>query len=133
MQTCTIVIKDEVNIKILNLDLDTRKALVNKFKYEDPTARFRPGFKLGRWDGTIHFFGIGGTTYFSMLGPIIEYLTERNYEINVEDLRVNPNLQFKEITEEYWGDTCWPAGHRFENQPIRLRDCLLYTSPSPRD
>lgn len=122
MPSCTIVIKDEVNIKIADLDLDTRKALVKKFKYEDPTARFRPGFKLGRWDGTVNFFSIGGTTYFSMLGPIIEYLTDRNYEINVQDLRVDPNLQFKEINEEYWGDTCWPSGHRFENQPIRLRD-----------
>jgi len=120
--SCTIVIKDEVNIKILDLDLDTRKALVKKFKYEDPTARYRPGFKLGRWDGTVSFFGIGGTTYFSMLGPIVEYLTERDYEINVQDLRVDPNLQFKEITEEYWGDTCWPEGHRFAGEKIRLRD-----------
>jgi superfamily II DNA or RNA helicase len=116
------VIKDEVNIKILDLDLDTRKALVKKFKYEDPSAKYRPGFKLGRWDGCVNFFGIGGTTYFSMLNPIVEYLAERDYEIDVHDMRPDPQLQFKEIDEEYWGDKCWPVGHRFENQPIRLRD-----------
>ena len=60
MASCKIIIKDEVNIKIENLDLDARKALVKKFKYEDPTARFRPAYKLGRWDGSISFFGLGG-------------------------------------------------------------------------
>ena len=62
MPTCKVIIKDEVNVKIENLDLDTRKALVKKFKYEDPTARYRPAYKLGRWDGSIPFFGLGGTT-----------------------------------------------------------------------
>ena len=122
MATCKVVIKDEVNVKIENLDLDTRKALVKKFKFEDPTARFRPSFKLGRWDGTVSFFGLGGTTYLSMLEQVLEYLESKNYYIEVEDLRTSPALNFDEISEDFWGEKCWPEGHRFAGQPIRLRN-----------
>ena len=78
-KTTQLKILDEVNCKFLNLDLDTRKALVKKFKYEDPTARYRPSYRLGRWDGSINFFGLGGTTYISMLEQALAFLEERNY------------------------------------------------------
>jgi superfamily II DNA or RNA helicase len=122
LPSCKIVIKDEVNVKIENLDLDARKALVKKFKYEDPTARYRPAYKLGRWDGSISFFGIGGTTYLSMLPQVLEYLENKNYYIEVEDLRNPISLDFPEISEEFWGDQTWPVGHRFAGEKIRLRD-----------
>jgi superfamily II DNA or RNA helicase len=122
MPTCKVTIIDEVNVKISNLDLDTRKALVKKFKYEDPTARYRPAFKLGRWDGTISFFGLGGTTYLSMLESVLQYLDEKNYYIEVEDLRNPIALDFPEIAQDFWGDKTWPVGHRFAGQPIRLRE-----------
>jgi superfamily II DNA or RNA helicase len=122
LPSCKIIIKDEVNIKIENLDLDTRKALVRKFKYEDPTARYRPSYKLGRWDGSISFFGLGGTTYLSMLPQVLEFLEEKNYHIELEDFRITESLKFEEISEDFWGEKCWPIGHRFEGQPIRLRD-----------
>lgn len=121
-QKCKIIIKDEVNCKIEGLDLADRKELVRKFKYEDPTARFRPSFKLGRWDGTVSFFGLGGTTYLSMLPRVIEILVNKNYSIDIEDLRLTESLQFNHISVDYWGDKTWPEGHRFEGQPIRLRE-----------
>jgi superfamily II DNA or RNA helicase len=122
MSSCKVIIKDEVNIKIENLDLDTRKALVKKFKYEDPSARFRPSYKLGRWDGAISFFGLGGTTYLSMLPQVLEFLESKNYYIEVEDLRQAGSLEFPEIFEDFWGDQTWPVGHRFAGEKIRLRD-----------
>ena len=122
MPTCKVVIKDEVNVKIENLDLDMRKALVRKFKYEDPTARFRPAYKLGRWDGTVSFFGLGGTTYLSMLPQVLEILESKNYDITVDDLRRPVNLKFDEISEDFWGEKTWPEGHRFAGELIRLRD-----------
>jgi superfamily II DNA or RNA helicase len=122
LASCKIIIKDEVNIKIENLDLDTRKALVRKFKYEDPTARYRPSYKLGRWDGAVSFFGLGGTTYLYMLPAVLEELENRNYYIEVEDLRTSPILEFDLVDTEYWGDLCWPEGHRFAGHPIRLRE-----------
>ena len=122
MSTCKIIIKDEVNVKIENLDLDTRKALVRKFKYEDPTARYRPAYKLGRWDGTVSFFGLGGTTYLSMLPQVLEYLEQKNYNIDLEDLRNTTDLKFSRISEDFWGEKTWPEGHRFVGEKIRLRN-----------
>lgn len=122
MPTCTVVIQDEVNVKITGLDLDTRKSLVRKFKYEDPTARYRPAYKLGRWDGSVSFFGLGGTTYLYLIPLILEELENRNFHIEVEDLRTSPALEFDKIAVDFWGNNTWPAGHRFAGQPIRLRE-----------
>jgi len=122
LASCKISILDEVNVKVSNLDLDTRKALVKKFKYEDPTARFRPAYKLGRWDGSISFFGLGGTTYLSMLPQVLEFLEAKNYYIEVEDQRRPVALDFPKISEDFWGDQTWPEGHRFAGEKIRLRD-----------
>jgi superfamily II DNA or RNA helicase len=122
MNNCKIIITDEINCKIEGLDLDTRKYLVKKFKYVDPTAKYRPSCKLGRWDGSISFFSIGGATYLSMLPKVLEYLEEKNYFIELQDLRIPISIEFEKITTDFWGDKSWPKGHRFENQPIRLRD-----------
>jgi len=122
LSTAKVIIKDETNVKIENLDLDTRKALVKKFKYEDPTARYRPAYKLGRWDGTVSFFGLGGTTYLSMLPQVLEYLESKNFYIELEDLRTPITLDFDQISEDFWGDQTWPVGHRFAGEKIRLRD-----------
>lgn len=120
-----LVIKDEVNIKFEGLPLDVRKKLASTFKYEDPTARFRPAFKLGRWDGSISLFGLGGNGFLSQLERILEIFSKMNVEIDsIDDRRLTANLNFNPITETYWADQgkVWPVGHRFEGQPIMLRD-----------
>lgn len=122
MATAKIIIKDEVNIKIEGLDLDTRKELVKKFKYFQQSARYQPAYRLGRWDGCVGFFGLGGNTYLSILDRVLPLLEEWGYYIEVEDLRNPIPLKFEKISEDFWGDLCWPAGHRFAGQPIRLRD-----------
>jgi hypothetical protein len=122
VKNCKVIILDEVNCKIEGLNLDTRKELVKKFKYVDPTARYRPSFKLGRWDGTIAFFGLGGTTYLSMLPEVLEYLESSNYNIDLEDRRRPASFNFEQISEDFWGEKLWPKGHRYEGHPIRLRD-----------
>jgi len=122
MATAKIIIKDEVNVKIEGLDLDTRKELVKKFKYFQQSARYQPAYRLGRWDGCVSFFGLGGTTYVSLLDRILPLLEGWGYYIEVEDERTSEPLEFEKIAEDYWGDQCWPVGHRFAGQPIRLRD-----------
>ena len=122
MATARIIIKDEVNVKIEGLDLDTRKELVKKFKYFQQSARYQPAYRLGRWDGCVSFFGLGGTTYVSLLDRILPMLEGWGYYIEVEDERVSEPLQFEKITEEFWGDQTWPVGHRFAGEKIRLRD-----------
>ena len=122
MATAKIIIKDEVNIKIEGLDLDTRKDLVKKFKYFDQKARYMPAYKLGRWDGCTTFFGLGGTTYVSLLDRVLPELERQGYYIEVEDQRTPISLEFDKVAEDFWGDKTWPEGHRFAGEPIRLRD-----------
>jgi len=120
-----LVIRDEVNIKFENLSLDARKKLANTFKYEDPTARYRPAYQLGRWDGKTSMFGLGGNGYLSQLEKIFEILSNMGVEIEeVDDLRAPGKIEFKEVTTHYWADMgkVWPQGHRFAGQPIVLRE-----------
>jgi len=122
--TCKLIIKDEVNVKFEGLDLEMRKALTNKFKYDIPYARYLPAYKLGRWDGKVSFFGLGGTTYVSMLEEALPLLEQKGWYVEVEDLREPTKLNFTNITENYWKDqgAVWPKGHIYEGQPIVLRD-----------
>lgn len=120
-----LVIRDEVNIKFEGLPLDARKKLANTFKYENPAARYHPAYKLGRWDGMVSMFGLGGNGYLSQLEKCLEVLQSLKVSIDdVEDLRTTGTITFDEIKNSYWADQgkVWPKGHRFENEPIMLRD-----------
>jgi len=123
MKTATIIIKDEVNIKIEGLDLDVRKALVNAFKYENPAARYMPAVRLGRWDGKIAYFQLGGSTYTNLLPEIIPILEKFNYDIDLDDQRTYSNIfNFDLVEENCWAHKVWPKGHPAEGQPIMVRD-----------
>ena len=124
MSICKLVIKDEVNIKTEGLAVETRRKIVNQLKFELPYARHMPAYKLGRWDGTKTFFGIGGTGYLAHLDIILPIIEDAGYEIEVEDLREHQSLKFSPINENYWADQgkTWPKGHVMEGQPILLRD-----------
>jgi superfamily II DNA or RNA helicase len=123
--TVKLIIRDEVNIKFDGLSLDARKKLANTFKYEDPTARYRPAYKLGRWDGKVSMFGLGGNGYLSQLEKCLSILSDMNVSIDeLEDLRTNKQISFEPVTETYWADQgkVWPKGHQQAGQPIMLRD-----------
>jgi superfamily II DNA or RNA helicase len=123
MQSCKLVIRDEVNIKLEGLSVEIRRKLANQFKYEVGYAKYHPAYKLGRWDGTVSLFGTGGNGYLSQLPRILEILGNSDVDVKeVEDLRQPVNIQFPKIATDFWGDKCWPKGHRFEGHPIRLRE-----------
>jgi superfamily II DNA or RNA helicase len=122
LPNCKLIIRDEVNIKFEGLSLEARRKISNRFKFEIPWARYQPSYRLGRWDGTKTFFGIGGTGYINQLEEIIPLLEDLDYDVEIEDYRTHSQVEFEEITEEFWGDLTWPTGHRFEGQHIRLRD-----------
>ena len=123
MSTATLIINDEVNVKITGLDLDTRRHLSNKFKYEIPYARHLPAVRLGRWDGKVGFFQLGGSTYINLLPEILPELESRGYHIDLDDRREYQNdFDFDSITENYLSHKKWPKGHPTEDQPIVLRD-----------
>jgi superfamily II DNA or RNA helicase len=120
---CKIIIKDEVNCKIEGLDLTTRQRLVAKFKYDDPKARYLPSVRLGRWDGKVPYFNLGGSTFVNLLPEIIEYLSERNWDFELSDLRpAREQFEFAEITAHTFSDKTWPEGHPAAGQPVVLRD-----------
>jgi superfamily II DNA or RNA helicase len=124
LSTCKLTIRDEVNIKIDGLSVETRRKIVNKLKFDLPYARHMPAYKLGRWDGTKTYFGIGGTGYLAHLDVILPIIEDAGYEIDVEDLRNHNTFAFTNVTENYWSDQgkTWPKGHPQAGQPIILRD-----------
>jgi superfamily II DNA or RNA helicase len=123
MKQATIIIRDEVNIKIEGLDLDVRKALVTAFKYENPAARYMPAVRLGRWDGKIAYFQLGGSTYTNLLPEILPILERFDYDVNLDDQRIYSNtFEFDAISENTFSDRTWPVGHPIAGQPIELRD-----------
>ena len=121
---CKLIIKDEVNIKVDGLAIETRRKIANKLKFDLPYARHMPAFKLGRWDGTKAYFGIGGNGYLAHLDVILPVIENDGYEIEVIDQRIPRTLSFNNIDENYWADKgkVWPKGHQQEGQPIILRD-----------
>ena len=125
MASCKLIIEDEVNIKLEGLDVDVRRKLASALKFEVPYARYMPQYKLGRWDGKVAFFGIGGTGYVNHLDVIVDVLTKNNVQIvDIEDNRHPIDLNFPTITETYWADqdVRWPKGHPAEGELIMLRD-----------
>ena len=123
MATTKLIIEDEVNIKFEGLSVDLRRKLANSLKFDVPYARHMPQYKLGRWDGKVGFFGIGGSGYLNHLDILLPILEQNGVSISeIEDKRHPVNLNFAPISEDFWGDVCWPKGHRFAGEPVRLRD-----------
>ena len=123
MRTATIIIRDEVNIKIEGLDLDCRKALVTAFKYENPAARYLPAVRLGRWDGKIAYFQLGGSTYVNLLPEIMPILDRFDYSPVLDDQREYTTVfDFAAVSENHYSHVLWPKTHPAAGQPMVLRD-----------
>jgi superfamily II DNA or RNA helicase len=123
MKKCKLIIKDEVNVKFENLDLEMRKVLSKKFKYQIPYARHLPAVRLGRWDGCVAFFQLGGSTYLNLLTEILPILDERGWEIELVDQRqARKEFTFEQVSETSFSHINWPKGHPKVGEPIELRD-----------
>jgi len=123
MKHCTIVIKDEVNVKLEGLDLDMRQRLTKQFKYEIPYARYLPAVRLGRWDGKMAYFQLGGSTFTNLLPEIIPILDQYNYNVDLDDQRdYSVSFEFAPIKETSFAHKCWPKGHPQAGEPVMMRD-----------
>ena len=113
-----------MNIRVEGLAAETRRKIVNKLKFDLPYARHMPAYKLGRWDGTKTYFGIGGNGYLAHLDVVLPIIEDSGYDILIEDLRKTQNFSFEKVNENYWADQgkTWPKGHPQAGQPIILRD-----------
>ena len=82
-----------------------------------------PAVRLGRWDGKVSFFQLGGSTYINLLPEILEFLDQRGYDIDVEDTREYRTVfDFDQIDENSFSHITWPKGHPLEGQPMAMRD-----------
>tara|TARA_B100001248_G_scaffold255383_1_gene235051 strand:- start:22514 stop:23965 length:1452 start_codon:yes stop_codon:yes gene_type:complete len=119
---CEIILKDEVNCKVEGLDLDTRRKCEKKLKFFLPYAYHVPAYKLGRWDGCISYFTVGGVTFINLLEKILPTIIDAGYEPVIVDNRKQYTWDFPEITKDTYKEISWPKGHPAEGQPIELRD-----------
>lgn len=128
MSKAVIRLRDEVNCRIEGLELSTRKRLNNQFSFMINYAYHTPAYKLGRWDGKVNFFNIGGSTYINLLEDILPVLLSEGYTPVVEDERQPFKIDLEEIDAEYFSSTLWPDGHPNEGEPIVIRehqiDCI---------
>jgi superfamily II DNA or RNA helicase len=123
MKQCNIVVRDEVNIKLEGLDLDMRRRLVSAFKYDVPYARYLPAVRLGRWDGKVSYFQLGGSTYTNLLPEILPMLEQYNWDVEIDDQRdYSVTFDFDRVEENRWAYKTWPHGHPAAGEPIMLRD-----------
>ena len=117
-----LILKDEVNCKFEGLALTTRRKLEKKLKFFLPYAYHVPAYKLGRWDGCVGYFTMGGATFVNCLPYILPVLEEEGYYIDIEDSRESHDFKFDLVTEDLFHSRTWPARHPSAGEPIVLRD-----------
>lgn len=123
MAKTKLVIHDEVNIKFEDLDVATRRKMVQSLEFILPYARHTPAFKLGRWDGKMSYCDIGARSYLNLLDVLLPIVQENGYEVEVEDLRdTSHNFEFEEVNENSYAHILWPKGHPKAGEPITLRE-----------
>lgn len=123
MKQCKLIIRDEVNVKIEGLELTERKALMKKFEFDVPGARYLPSVRLGRWNGKTSYFSLGGSSYINLLPEILPILDHAGYDIELDDTRdYKTTFAFAEVTEDTFKHKVWPAKHVMAGQPVVLRD-----------
>jgi len=120
----TLEITDEVNVRFHGLDMKVRRKMVDALKFFIPSAYHTPAYKLGRWDGTVSYCGLGGQTQLNLLDRVLPVVVEAGYEIEIDDHRQHYDFNFQEIHENWFAELgkVWPKGHPAEGQPIVLRD-----------
>jgi superfamily II DNA or RNA helicase len=79
--------------------------------------------RLGRWDGKVSYFQLGGSSYTNLLPEIIPILEKFNYDIELDDQReYSTTFEFEQVREDSFAHIKWPKGHPAEGEPILLRD-----------
>jgi superfamily II DNA or RNA helicase len=122
MKKTVLEIVDEVNCRFHNLDITTRRKLVDELSYFLQYARHTPAFKLGRWDGKVRFCDIGGRSYINLLDRLLPIVQNQGYDVELVDNRTPIDLQFDGVKEDSYSHIFWPEGHNHAGEPIVLRE-----------
>lgn len=98
-----ITVRDEVYCQISGLEPQDSSVLDTKFAVMVEGAFFMPLYKLGRWDGKVHFFDAKtGKIYFRLLEEVCVYLDAWGYEIELRDERRPVQLITTRMDEEWF-------------------------------
>jgi superfamily II DNA or RNA helicase len=122
MNTCKLIIRDEVNVKFEGLDPSTRRRMVEMLKFLDPRSRHYASVQVGHWDGKVAFATVGGATYFNLLDRVMPMIENAGYRFELEDRRPDRDFKFPEVTDQLLADKIWPEGHPLEGEQILLRE-----------
>jgi superfamily II DNA or RNA helicase len=120
MATAKISIKDEVYCFVTGLATQHQKVLFDKFGILIEGAPFHPAVKLGRWDGKIRFFEPTGKTYNRILDQIVPELLAWEYEIEIEDKRVQVKRPEHRATSDMFGHIMGYRGQPLEVRPYQV-------------
>lgn len=124
MTKLIITYKDWVHCQVNGLTNEDLHKAYETFQVFNPTARFQPLYKMGRWNGMINFFGLTGVTYTNLLPELFSKINIKQYDIEEnfpEDVTLDPDLG-DPIDENYMSDLTWYEGHRLAGQPIILEE-----------
>ena len=122
MKKTVLEIVDEINCRFHNLDITTRRKLVNEVSFMLSYAYHTPAYKLGRWDGKVRFCDIGGRTYINLLDKLLPIVQDAGYDVELVDNRVPTQFEFESVKEDSYSHITWPEGHVHAGEAIVLRD-----------
>lgn len=101
MKTATIIILDEINVKLSGISSDDLKLIISKVAVMTPNGRHTAAYKIGAWDGKEAQLNTDGGTFVFMLDKIIPMLGVLGYEFDLIDNRVSPELSTCPIDKDY--------------------------------
>jgi superfamily II DNA or RNA helicase len=117
-RNCTVRIVDEVRVVVSGLHGDHLVWFYDKYGIHAANYFFNPKFKLGQWDGLIHYFKKDGSTYLYLIEEILPKLKSFGYDINLIDERTTEPHYPEFIDENIFAH----AIHADTGEPIVLRD-----------
>lgn len=80
-----------------------------------------PSYQLRRWDGKIRFFDESGKTFTKLLGEIYPLLTAWNYDVKINDLRIEPVV----INDRIDGNCFGHEGYSLRPYQVEVVNALL--------
>jgi len=104
MNTLTILIRDEINCTLKGIEDSHIEALKLDHRFRTENYIFHPKYKLGIWDGYVHFVHKNGATFIYLLPQIIPKLLQWGYDIEVKDFRIPGLTTPPPITELIFSD-----------------------------
>lgn len=92
---------DEVNCTLFGLSPEDINILYKDFSLFKEGAQFSPKYKLGVWDGRVHFFHKTGKTFITLLDDIVPKVKKMGYAIEINDRRTAVTVFPDPIDENY--------------------------------